>query len=87
MLVTPIPAKVVNVYPLENEYLITIWVGSERYHGTFDRLSFGNNKPHFGSYHYGWLEVAYHQNPGLKAGQEFPLWAIQQGFPSDEGPQ
>jgi len=33
--------------------------------------------PSFGSYRYGWLDLVYHQDPGLQAGQSFPLWAIE----------
>jgi hypothetical protein len=71
-----LPAKVLIVDRLGNQYLITVQV-SEKYPCTFDGLSFGENKPHFGSYRYGWLDLVYHQNPGLKAGQSFPLWAIE----------
>lgn len=74
---TPIPAKVVNVCTLDCQHLVTVWVGSEIYQGTFDRLDFGENKPHLGWYHFGWLELAYHQNPALSVGQSFPLWALQ----------
>ena len=48
--------------------------GRGKYNGTFDKLNFGENKPHFGSYRNGWLDLAYHQNPGLKAGKSFPFW-------------
>jgi hypothetical protein len=39
-----------------------------------NRLTFGENKPQLGSYRNGWLDLSYHQNPGFKAGQSFPLW-------------
>jgi hypothetical protein len=65
---TQIPAKVVNVDRLGDHYLITVRIICEKYEGTFDRLSFGENKPHLGWYHYGWLELFYHENPGLKLG-------------------
>jgi hypothetical protein len=71
-----LPAKVLIVDRLGNQYLITVQV-SEKYPCTFDGLSFGENKPHLGSYRNGWLDLVYHQNPGLKAGQSFPLWAIE----------
>jgi hypothetical protein len=74
---TPIPAKVLSVHRLGNQYLITVQVGRGIYSGTFDRLSFGANKPHLGSYRDGWLDLAYQQNPRLKAGQSFPLWAMR----------
>jgi hypothetical protein len=71
---TSIPAKVLNVDKLGDQYLITVRVGREKYPGTFDSLIFGEDKPHIGSYRYGWLDLVYHHNPGLKAGQSFPLW-------------
>ena len=74
---TPIPARVVNVDRLGDQYLITVRVGRENDAASFDKLSFGENQPHLGWYHYGWLDLLYHQKPGLKAGQLFPLWTIQ----------
>ena len=71
---TPIRAKVLNVDRLGDQFLITVRVGREKYNGTFDRLTFGENKPQLGSYRNGWLELVYHQNPRLKAGRSFPLW-------------
>ena len=66
---TPIPAKVVNIDRVR--------VMSEKDAGAFDRLSFGENKPDLGWYHYGWLDVVYRQDPDLKLGQSFPLWTNQ----------
>jgi hypothetical protein len=74
---TRISAKVLHVDRLGNQYLVTVQVAHAKYSGTFDRLSFGENKPHLGSYRSGWLDLAYEQNPGLKAGQSFPLWAME----------
>jgi hypothetical protein len=74
---TPIPAKVVNIDRLADDYLITVRVMSEKDAGAFDRLSFGENKPDLGWYHYGWLDVVYRQDPDLKLGQSFPLWTNQ----------
>jgi hypothetical protein len=74
---TPIPAKVVNVDRLGDEYLITVRVTNEMDAGAFDRLTFAENKPDRGWYHYGWLDVVYRQDPDLKLGQPFPLWANQ----------
>jgi hypothetical protein len=73
---TRLPAKVLIVDRLGNQYLITVQVRSEKYPCTFDELTFGENKPHLGSYRNGWLDLVYLQNPGLQAGQSFPLWAI-----------
>jgi hypothetical protein len=72
-----ISAKVLNVDRLGGQYLVTVQVPREKYMVTFDRLSFGVNKPHLGSYRFGWLDLAYERNPGLKAGDSFPLWATE----------
>jgi hypothetical protein len=64
---TPIPATVLNVDKQGGEYLITVQVESGACPGTFD-------KPDVGWYHYDWLDIIYHRDPGLKAGQTFPLW-------------
>jgi hypothetical protein len=74
---TSIPAKVLIVDRLGDQYLITVQVRSLKHPTSFDGLSFGEKKPHFGSYRDGWLDLAYDQNPGLKAGQSFPLWATE----------
>ena len=42
---TPIPAKVLNIDRLGDQFLITVQVGRGKYNGTFDRLTFGENKP------------------------------------------
>ena len=75
MLMTRLSAKVLIVDRLGDQYLITVQV-SEKHPSTFDGLTFGDNRPSFGSYRYGWLDLVYHQDPGLQAGQSFPLWAI-----------
>ena len=70
---TQIPAKALNVDRLGNQYLVTVQVGHAKYAGTFDRLYFGENKPHLGSYRHGWLDLVYHQNQDLKAGAVIPV--------------
>ena len=74
---TSIPARVLNIDRLGDQFLITVQVGRGRYNGSFDGLTFGENKPQLGSYRNGWLDLVYYQNPGLKAGKTFPLWTIQ----------
>jgi len=74
---TPVPAKVLMVDRFGNQYLITVRVQPELYPCTSNGLSFGGNKPHSYWYRNGWLDLAYHQDPGLKAGQSFPLWASE----------
>jgi hypothetical protein len=73
---TRLPAKVLIVHRLGDQYLITVQV-SEKHRCAFGGLSFGEKKPYLASYRNGWLDLVYHQNPGLKAGQSFPLWTIQ----------
>jgi hypothetical protein len=73
---TQIPATVITVDRQGSEYFMTIQVGAGKYSGAFDRLSF-ENKPDLGWYHYGWLELVYHRDPGFRAGQPFPLWTNQ----------
>ena len=70
---TRVPAKVLIVDRLGDQYLLTVQV-SEKRQCAFDGLSFGEKKPHLGSYRNGWLDLVYHQNPGLEAGKSFPLW-------------
>ena len=38
---TPIPAKVLNIDRLGDQFLITVQVWCGKYNGTFDRLTFG----------------------------------------------
>jgi len=71
-----LPAKVLIVNKLADQYLITVKV-CEKHRCEFDKLNFGKKKPHLGSYRNGWLDLAYDENPELKAGQSFPLWTIQ----------
>jgi hypothetical protein len=73
---TQLSAKVLIVDRLGDQYLITVQV-SAKHPCTFEGLTFGDNRPHFGSYRYGWLDLVYHQDPDLQAGQSFPLWAIE----------
>jgi hypothetical protein len=74
--VTKRPAKVLFVDRFADQHLVTVKV-CENHRCKFNKLNFGQNKPHLGSYRKGWLDLAYHQNPNLKAGQSFPLWTIQ----------
>jgi hypothetical protein len=73
---TRLLAKVLFVDRFADQYLVTVRVCGN-YRCKFDKLNFGENKPHLGSYRNGWLDLAYYQNPNLKAGQSFPLWTIQ----------
>ena len=72
----PILAKVLTVDRLGDQFLITVRVEPEKIEGTVDRLGFGKIEPQIVTYHNGWLDLVYYQNPGLKAGKSFPLWKI-----------
>jgi hypothetical protein len=73
---TLIPAKVLNVHQLYNEYLVTVQVDREYYPGKFNRLQFGEDKPRFGWYDHGRLGLIFLKDPHLASGQEFPLWTV-----------
>ena len=73
-LMNPILATVLNVDKRGNEYVVTVQLGGESFSGPFEKLSF-ENKPDQGWCHYGWLDLIYHRDPDLRAGQKFPLWS------------
>ncbi len=70
---TRLPAKVLIVHRLGDQYLLTVQI-SEKNRCAFGGLRFGEKKPYLASYRNGWLDLVYHQNPGLKTGKSFPLW-------------
>ena len=59
------------------EYRVIVRIGLAKYQGSFNTLTFGANKPAIGSCRDGRLDLFYYRDPGLKAGQSFPLWTIQ----------
>ena len=71
-------AKVLTVDNLGTQYRVVVRIGFPRYRGSFLTLKFGENKPFTGFMHNGQLDLVYHDDPHLKAGQPFPLWTIQQ---------
>ena len=71
---TFITAKVISVARVSEQYFVGVQVGRDNYSGTFDGLNFGEDKPQTGWYLFGWLDLAYHGDPGSTAGQSFPLW-------------
>jgi hypothetical protein len=75
--VTAIPAEVLAVDRESDQYRVIVRIGVAKYRGSFDTLVFGNMKPLVGSCHDGRLDLIYLQDPGLDAGQEFPLSTIQ----------
>jgi hypothetical protein len=73
---TPILAKVLAVDNQGDQYNVTIRIGLAKYRGSFNTLAFGVNKPSIGFCHEGRIELVYYKDPGLKAGQPFPLWTV-----------
>jgi hypothetical protein len=71
---TPIPAKVLTVAEQSNQYRVLVQIELEKYLGSFRNLRFGQRKPFHGTCQNGQLDLFYYQDPGLKAGQSFPLW-------------
>src|SRR5580704_9534262 len=76
-LVTAIPAEVLAVDRQRDQFHVVVRIALTKYRGSFETLVFGKNKPFVGSCHEGRLDLIYLQDPGLNAGQEFPLWTIQ----------
>jgi hypothetical protein len=74
---TAIGAKVLAVHNLGSQYRVIVRIGFPRYRGSFQTLKFGERKPFMGFTHNGLLDLVYHEDPHLKAGQPFPLWTIQ----------
>jgi hypothetical protein len=72
-----IPAEVIAVETQDAQYRVAVRIGGRKYRGSFNTLVFGRNKPFIGSCHDGRLDLVFHQNPDLKAGQPFPLWTLQ----------
>jgi len=74
---TPILAKVLAVDNQGDQYNVIVRIELANYRGSFNTLIFGENKPSTGFCHEGRLDLVYYKDPGLKAGQPFPLWTIQ----------
>ena len=68
---TALPAEVVAAHH------VIVRIGVARYRGSFATLVFGDNKPLIGACHDRRVDLIYLQDPGLCAGQRFPLWSIQ----------
>jgi hypothetical protein len=70
---TPLPAKVTAIGKQGQEYVVQI---RSKYRGSVTTLIFGELKPHTGFLKEGRLDLVYYQNPGLNAGDPFPLWTL-----------
>jgi hypothetical protein len=75
--VTSIPAEVLAVDRVSDQYRVIVRIEVAKYRGSYETLVFAENKPFVGSCHDGHLDLIYLQDPGVEAGQEFPLWTIQ----------
>jgi hypothetical protein len=74
---TSIPAKILTVDNQSDKHRVVVRILLPKYRGSFNTLKFGENTPFMGSCHDGQLDLVYYRDPGLKEGQQFPLWAIQ----------
>ena len=74
---TPIPAEVVAAEKKGVHYQVIVQIGMPKYRGSFNTLVFGERKPYRGSLKDGRLELVYHQDPGFRPGEVFPLWTLR----------
>jgi hypothetical protein len=72
---TTLPAKVTAIERLGDQYHLIVQINA-RYRGSFNTLAFGEVKPYSGSLKDGRLDLVYYRDPGLSAGDEFPLWTL-----------
>jgi hypothetical protein len=73
---TSLPARVVAMEKLDDQYFQVIIQISTKYRGSFNTLAFGEIKPYSGSLKDGRLDLVYYRDPGLKVGHPFPLWTL-----------
>jgi hypothetical protein len=57
------------------QYQVVVQI-TTRYRGSFNTLAFGDIKPYSGSLKDGRLDLVYYRDPGLIAGDPFPLWTL-----------
>jgi hypothetical protein len=74
---TRLPAKVLSHEKRGEQYCVTVEVEVSNFRRSFNSLRFGDKIPFSGAYRDGTLELRYYQDPGVKAGQQFPLWSIE----------
>ncbi len=73
---TSLPAKVIAIEKRDNQYQVIVQIGTRR-RGSFNTLAFGEIKPYVGSLKDSRLDLVYYRDPGLSAGDQFPLWTLQ----------
>jgi hypothetical protein len=72
---TALSAKVVALEKPGDHYQAIVQI-STKYRGSFNTLTFGKIRPYSGSLKNGRLDLVYYRDPGLKAGDQFPLWTL-----------
>jgi hypothetical protein len=72
---TTLPAKVIAIEKRDDQYQVIVQIGT-KYRGSFNTLAFGEIKPYSGSLKDGRLDLLYYRDPGLKVGDQFPLWTL-----------
>jgi hypothetical protein len=72
---TSLPAKVMAIEKRGDQYQVIVQIGT-RYRGSFNTLAFGEIKPYSGSLTDRRLDLLYYGDPGLSAGDPFPLWIL-----------
>ena len=72
---TTLPAKVTAIEKLSDQYHVIVQINT-KYRGSFNTLAFGDVKPYSGALKDGRLDLVYYRDPGLNAGDEFPLWTL-----------
>jgi hypothetical protein len=72
---TSLPAKVTAVEQRGDQYQVIVQIGA-KYRGSFNMLAFGEIKPYIGALKNGRLDLVYHRDPGLKVGDDFPVWTL-----------
>ena len=74
---TRLPAKVLSSEKRRDQYCVTVEIELANFRRSFNSLRFGDQIPFSGSFRDAMLELRYYQDPGVKVGQQFPLWLIE----------
>jgi hypothetical protein len=72
---TSLPAKVIATEKLSDQYHVIVQINA-KYRGSFNTLAFGEVKPYIGALKDARLDLVYYRDPGLKVGDQFPLWTL-----------
>ncbi|MBV8214561.1 MAG: hypothetical protein JOZ08_15215 [Verrucomicrobia bacterium] len=72
---TSLPARVVVIEERGCQYQVVVQI-TTKYRGSFNTLTFGEIKPYSGSLKDGRLDLVYYRDPGLRTGDQFPLWTL-----------